>query len=66
MGGLTGAADYLRRAWRNRQDGEIGAHLGEVLWVMGERAEAERVWKEAAEASPENATLQNTIKRLRK
>jgi len=66
MGDLTGAADYLRRAWRNRQDGEIGAHLGEVLWVMGERAEAERVWKEAAEASPENATLQNTIKRLRK
>ena len=66
MGDLKGAADHLRRAWRSRQDGEIGAHLGEVLWVMGERAEAERVWKEAAEASPENATLHNTIKRLKK
>jgi tetratricopeptide (TPR) repeat protein len=66
MGDLKGAADHLRRAWRSRQDGEIGAHLGEVLWVMGERAEAERVWKEAAETSPENETLLNTIKRLRK
>lgn len=66
MGDLKGAADHLRRAWRSRQDGDIGAHLGEVLWVMGERAEAERVWKEAAEASPENATLHNTIKRLKK
>ncbi len=66
MGDLKGAADHLRRAWRSRQDGDIGAHLGEVLWVMGERAEAERVWKEAAEASPENETLHNTIKRLKK
>jgi tetratricopeptide (TPR) repeat protein len=66
IGDLKGAADYLRRAWRSRQDGDIGAHLGEVLWVMGERAEAERIWNEAAEASPENETLQNTIKRLKK
>jgi len=66
MGDLKGAADHLRRAWHSRQDGDIGAHLGEVLWVMGERAEAERIWKEAAEISPENETLQNTIKRLKK
>lgn len=66
QGDLAGAAQQLRRAWRGRPDGEIGAHLGEVLWMMGDRAEAERTWKEAQQASPENETLQKTIKRFGK
>ena len=66
QGDLAGAAQQLRRAWRGRPDGEIGAHLGEVLWMMGDRAEAERIWKEAQQASPENETLQKTIKRFGK
>ena len=63
-GDLTGAAAQLRRAWRGRPDGEIGAHLGEVLWVLGERDEARRIWQEALKASPENETLQKTLKRF--
>jgi tetratricopeptide (TPR) repeat protein len=65
MGDLKGAAEHLRRAYLGRPDAEIGAHLGEVLWQMGERAEAERVWQEALKSSPENETLQKTLKRLR-
>jgi hypothetical protein len=37
-----------------------------VLWVMGERAEAERVWQESLKSSPENETLHKTIKRLKR
>jgi tetratricopeptide (TPR) repeat protein len=66
QGDLKGAARELRRAYNGRPDAEIGAHLGEVLWIMGERAEADKVWREALEASPENETLLKTIKRLRK
>jgi tetratricopeptide (TPR) repeat protein len=66
QGDLKGAATQLRRAYDARPDAEIGAHLGEVLWVMGERAEADRVWKEALDVSPENETLLKTIKRLKK
>jgi len=66
QGDLKGAARELRRAYGNRPDAEIGAHLGEVLWVMGERTEADRVWKESLDASPENETLLKTIKRLKK
>ena len=66
MGDLKGAAQQLRRAWKGRPEGEIGAHLGEVLWVLGERAEAEGIWREALEASPDSDTLQKTIQRLRK
>ena len=66
MGDLKGAAQQLRRAWQGRPDGEIGAHLGEVLWVLGEHAEAEGIWREALEASPDSDTLKQTIQRLKK
>lgn len=65
-GDLKGAAEQLRRAYSGRPDAEIGAHLGEVLWVMGERDEANRVWQESLKSSPDNETLQKTIKRLRR
>jgi Flp pilus assembly protein TadD len=64
MGDLKGAAAQLRRAWQGRPDGEIGAHLGEVLWQLGERDEARRIWQEALKVSPENETLQKTLKRF--
>ncbi len=64
MGDLQGAARELRRAWDGRPDGEIGAHLGEVLWALGERDEARRIWQESLKTSPENETLQKTLKRF--
>ena len=64
MGDLKGAARELRRAWDGRPDGEIGAHLGEVLWALGERDEAKRIWQESLKSSPENDTLQKTLKRF--
>lgn len=66
QGDLKGAAEQLRRAYLGRPEGEIGAHLGEVLWVMGERAEAERIWDESLKNHPDNETLQKTVKRLRR
>ena len=65
-GDLKGAARELRRAYGGRPDAEIGAHLGEVLWMLGERDEARRIWDEALKAGPENETLHKTIKRLRR
>ncbi|HEY8070025.1 MAG TPA: tetratricopeptide repeat protein [Burkholderiales bacterium] len=64
MGDLKNAALQLRRAWDGRPDGEIGAHLGEVLWELGQRDEARRIWQEAQKASPESDTLQKTLKRF--
>ncbi len=66
MGNLKDSLGYLRRAFAGRPDPEIAAHLGEVLWAMGERAEAERVWGDATRESPDNETLANTIKRLKR
>lgn len=64
-GKLKDSLTYLRRAYAGRPDPEIAAHLGEVLWTLGERSEAERVWGDASKESPDNETLANTIKRLK-
>ncbi len=65
-GDLKGAAEQLRRAYTGRSDAEIGAHFGEVLWVLGERDEANRVWQESLKSSPDNETLLKTIQRLKR
>jgi tetratricopeptide (TPR) repeat protein len=65
-GDLKAAAQTLKRAYDSRPDAEIGAHLGEVLWVLGNRGEANRVWQESLKSAPDNETLLKTIKRLRK
>ncbi len=65
-GDLKGAARELRRAYSGRPDAEIGAHLGEVLWMLGEKDEARRIWDESLKAGPDNETLNKTIKRLRR
>jgi len=64
-GNLKAAAATLRRAYGGRPDAEIGAHLGEVLWALGERDEARRIWQEAQKVSPENETLKKTLKRFK-
>jgi Flp pilus assembly protein TadD len=65
-GDLKGAATTLRRAYGGRPDAEIGAHFGEVLWMLGQREEANNVWQESLKTAPDNETLLKTIKRLRK
>ena len=60
------ALEYLRKAYTARPDPEIAAHLGEVLWVAGERGEAEKIWLEASKKTPDNDALNSTIKRFRR
>lgn len=60
------AITYLRRALEVSPDSEIAAHLGEVLWVTGDRQAARDVWKRALDASPQNPVLIDTIKRFDK
>ena len=64
QGDLMGAAGYLRRAYDYQHDAEIGAHLGEVLWVQGKHDEARRVWDEALKNHPENEILRETVRRF--
>ena len=64
LGRLDEAVDYLRKALSIRQDPEIAAHLGEVLWVRGEREQAKEVWEAALQQTPEDTRLLDVIERF--
>jgi Flp pilus assembly protein TadD len=64
QGDLEGAQKWLRRAYEGAPDAEVAAHLGEVLWMMGRRDEAEKLWREAAAKSPAHDVLQKTMQRF--
>ncbi|MGH8618988.1 MAG: tetratricopeptide repeat protein [Burkholderiales bacterium] len=64
QGDLDGARKQLERAYQLRPDGEIAAHLGEVLWVQGQQDAARKLWADALKKEPSHEGLQSTIKRL--
>ncbi|MDO7653962.1 MAG: hypothetical protein MUQ57_04585, partial [Porticoccus sp.] len=45
-------------------DPEVAAHLGEVLWVTGERDEAITIWQEVLSNDPDNSIIRETMERL--
>ncbi len=63
-GDLPEALKYLRRAMELGKDAEVAAHLGEVLWVSGDREAARAAWKLGLEYAPDNKSLLAVIKRL--
>ncbi len=65
LGNNAEAVKYLKHALEIRNDAEIAAHLGEVLWVMGNHSEAESVWNRALRETPDNEALNNVIKKFR-
>ncbi|HET9977841.1 MAG TPA: tetratricopeptide repeat protein [Burkholderiaceae bacterium] len=64
LGNPEKALAYLQRAYAARPDAEIAAHLGEVLWVLGQKDEARRIWREGRERDRDNETLRETLTRL--
>ena len=64
LGNSREALQSLERAYKLRSDAEIAVHLGEVLWVAGRQADAERTWKEASAKEPQNLVLQQTLARF--
>jgi tetratricopeptide (TPR) repeat protein len=65
MGNKAEALRILDTAYKSKPDADIAAHLGEVLWSMGQRERAQAIWKEGLLLNSENDTLQETLKRLR-
>lgn len=63
-GRLDEAVTYLRRALAIRNDPEVAAHLGEVLWVKGDKEGAREIWQSALEITPGDERLLQVIKRF--
>ncbi|BDT65940.1 beta-barrel assembly-enhancing protease [Comamonadaceae bacterium OS-1] len=64
MGNKDEALRVLDGAFKAKPDAEIAAHLGEVLWALGQRERATSIWKEGLQINSDNETLLATLKRL--
>lgn len=64
QGRLKEAEEFLRRAYGKFKDGEIAAHLGEVLWAQGRKDEARKIWGDQLKAQPDSDILKKTMARL--
>jgi tetratricopeptide (TPR) repeat protein len=63
-GKLDESVKMLRRAYAGNANPEIAAHLGEVLWVRGDKAEARKIWRESLKKNPGNGPLQAVMKKF--
>ncbi|MEL6214885.1 MAG: tetratricopeptide repeat protein, partial [Pseudomonadota bacterium] len=56
--------EYLEKAYEQVPDAEVAAHLGEVMWRMGDEEEARELLEEAYRRDPQDETLRETVRRL--
>ncbi len=64
LGRLQQALGYLERAYAKQQEGEIAAHLAEVLWALGRKEDARKVFSKAIKKAPEDEYLLDFKNRL--
>jgi tetratricopeptide (TPR) repeat protein len=64
QGDLENAKQFLSRAYASFPDPEVAAHLGEVLWAIGNTAAAMTVWRGALQEDPQHVVLNETLTRL--
>lgn len=65
VGKYPEALGHLRSAFAQGPNAEIAAHLGEVLWIVGDKTEARRIWQEGIKLSPNDPVIQKTLQRLK-
>jgi tetratricopeptide (TPR) repeat protein len=64
QGKLEQALSYLERAYTKQQESEIAAHLAEVLWTLGRKEEARKIFNKAIKKAPEDEYLLDFQKRI--
>lgn len=64
QGKLEQALGYLERAYTKQQESEIAAHLAEVLWALGRKDEARKIFNKAIKKAPEDEYLLDFQKRI--
>jgi tetratricopeptide (TPR) repeat protein len=64
LGRSSEGLEYLQRSFELQPDAEVAAHLGEVLWLLGQRDAARLVWQQGSELDAGNRALQATLERF--
>ena len=63
-GDAEAALPHLQFAYDQTPDAEVAAHLGEVLWTLGQHEKARLVWRTALQQEPQHRVLRDTLRRL--
>ena len=58
------ALALLQKAYTLALDPEIAAHLGEVLWAMGDTEKATQIWRDALTRDPQSPVLLKTVEQF--
>ncbi len=64
LGKYDQALELLRQAYAKMRDPEIASHLGEVLWVSGNQADARKIWDDALQQAPKYKMLRKVMRRF--
>lgn len=64
LGNHGEAVKYLQEALEKMPNHEIAAHLGEVLWMQGNRERAMEVWQQGMKINPQSKVIPAAMKRL--
>lgn len=66
MGRTEVALGYLQRAYAKQQENEIAAHIAEVLWALGRKEEAKKLFDKVIKDAPEDEYLLDFQQRILK
>lgn len=64
LGNLKEARRWLEKAFDSEPNSEIAAHLGEVLWKLGEQDKARAMWKEGLKLDAKDKVLLKTMQQF--
>lgn len=64
LGNLPEALRYIQMSYDKAPAPEIAAHLGEVLWQMGQTEKAIQIWSEGLKSDPNNRYIRDTLSRF--
>ena len=64
LGNTEKALVYLQKAYEKQQENEIAAHLAEVLWALGRKDEAKKLFRNAIKESPNDEYLRSFQRRV--
>lgn len=64
-GDIKTALPYLQFAYKNEPDPEVGAHLGEVYWALGDKVKAQEIWRESWQKNKKHRALLRTLNRYK-
>lgn len=64
LGNAVEALELLQRAYEKQKENEIAAHLAEVLWALGKKEEAEKLFNQVVRENPNDEYLKDVGKRI--